>query len=225
VPDRSEQAAAGGLVRWLPLLILPLLGVVAALAVLLTADGSPDGPAGDDAARPGAGYPTPAPVTFIPPTPLPETPWPTESFDPAGLIAQPVPDFTLATLDGGTVRLPDLSGQVVFLNFWATWCTPCQAEMPALQALQDAHPAEVRVLAVTNPDDGQTKADIRAFMADYDLTLTVALSTDLDLYRRFGVYQIPVTYLLDRDGVIRYRHLGELRPDDIATYLELLAVS
>jgi len=139
------------------------------------------------------------------------------------LIDEPVPDFTLATLDGETIHLPDLAGKIVFLNFWATWCEPCQREMPALQTLLDERGGDVRVIGITDPASGQTEDDIRAFVDLYDLSLTVALSSDLALYQRFNVLQIPMTLVIDRAGIVRFRHIGELEPDDIATYLDRLA--
>jgi thiol-disulfide isomerase/thioredoxin len=159
-------------------------------------------------------YPTPAPVTFIPPTPLPPTITPT---DP--VVAHPIPDVTLATLDGDPIRLRDLAGDVVFLNFWATWCAPCREEMPELQAFQEAHDAEgVRVIAVTDPTDGQTEAEIRAFVAEYGLTFTIALSSDASFYDQFGVMPIPTTLIIDRAGVVRARHIGELHDHDMVAY-------
>jgi thiol-disulfide isomerase/thioredoxin len=163
-------------------------------------------------------YPTPAPVTFIPPTPLPPTVTPT---DP--VVAHPAPDVTLTTLDGELLRLRDLEGQVVFLNFWATWCEPCREEMPALQAFQDSYGADgVRVVAVTDPTEGQTEADIRAFVDEFDLSLTVALSSDADFYRRFAVEQIPTTFIIDPAGMVRVRHIGALDAHDMAAYVQFV---
>jgi peroxiredoxin len=168
-------------------------------------------------------YPSPPPVTFVVPTPLPTLP-PTATVTEAPVLDEPLPDLTLTTLDGDSIRLADLKGQIVFLNFWATWCAPCQEEMPALQALQDEHGADgVRVIAVTDPTAGQTEADVLSFLKTYNLTLTVALSSDAAFYQHFGVAQIPMTYIIDRAGIVRYRQIGALEPEDIATYLQRLA--
>jgi peroxiredoxin len=164
-------------------------------------------------------YPTPAPVTFIPPTLLP-----TLSPTPDPLLDQPVPDVTLTGLDGGPIRLRDFAGEIVFVNFWATWCEPCTEEMPELQALHDERGADgVRVIAITNPNEGQTEAAIRAFVDEYDLTLTVALSSDAALYAQFGVAQLPMTVIIDRAGVVRFRHIGALHDHDMATYINRLS--
>jgi thiol-disulfide isomerase/thioredoxin len=191
--------------------LLLVSGVIAALTLIALAGGS-----GEPERRVS---PTPAPVTFIPPTPLPPTITPT---DP--VVAHPVPDVTLTTLDGEPLRLRDLGGQVVFLNFWATWCEPCRDEMPALQAFQDQYGGEsVRVIAVTNPTEGQTEDDIRAFVAEYGITFTIALTSDQAFYDQFGVAEIPTTFIIDPAGTVRVRHLGALDADDMASYLPFVA--
>jgi cytochrome c biogenesis protein CcmG/thiol:disulfide interchange protein DsbE len=206
------------LLRWLPLLILPLGGVATAILIVMSTNGS-------DVTRPlsVSDYPSPPPVTFIPPTPRP-TLRPTVPPAQESVLEKPLPDLTLTALDGSPIHLADFKDQIVFLNFWATWCVPCQDEMPALQKLQDEHGAEgIRVIAVTDPTSGQTEDDIRTFVSTYHLTLTVALSSDIALYQQFGVAQIPITFIIDRAGIVRYRHIGAMNADDIATYLERLA--
>jgi thiol-disulfide isomerase/thioredoxin len=163
-------------------------------------------------------YPTPAPVTFIPPTPLPPTITPT---DP--VVAHPVPDVTLATLDGQPLRLRDLSGEIVFLNFWATWCEPCREEMPDLQKFQEQYGDQgVRVISVTNSTEGQTEDDIRAFVAQYGITFTIALTSDQGFYDQFGVAQIPTTFIIDPAAMVRVRHLGALDIDDMVGYVQYI---
>ena len=167
---------------------------------------------------PATPYPTPAPVTFIPPTLLP-----TRSPTPDPLLDLPVPDVTLAGLDGDPIRVRAFEGEIVFINFWATWCEPCKEELPELQALHDERGTDgIRVIAVTNPDEGQTEASIRAFVDATNLTLTVALSSDAALYDQFGVAQIPMTVIIDRAGIVRFRHIGALHDHDAAAYVDRL---
>ncbi len=203
--------------RWLPLLLLPLIGVISAALVLAQGDASNSG--GEALTV----YPSPAPVTFIPPTPLPTALPPT--LPPLDeVIGAPLPDITLTTLDGETIRPRDLAGQIVLLNFWATWCVPCQSEMPLLQRLQDERAADVRVITITDPHLGQTERAISEFLARHKLSLTIALAEeDGTLFRLFEVVQIPTTVFLDRAGVVRFRHLGELTEDDLSAYLDQLA--
>ncbi|MBN1200750.1 MAG: TlpA family protein disulfide reductase [Anaerolineae bacterium] len=206
---------------WLALgLLLMLAWIGAVLAILAWDDPQPDQPTTRAAA-----YPSPPPITFVSPTPYPTDPATAIPVSEA-LDGQPAPDVTLTTLDGEPVRLHDLAGQIVFLNVWATWCEPCRAEMPALQALVDEYSAGgVQVIAVTDPTAGQTEADVRAFVDDFGLTLTVALSSDHDLYHALGAEQIPTTVIIDRAGTMRARHIGPLDADAIAGYLDTLGVN
>ncbi len=211
------------LAAWLPLLVLVLMIALCVFgAALLLATGSDDN---DTQSEFAAQYPTPAPVTFIPPTPLPTTPAPTIPPPPEGVMDAPLPDFTLTTLDGKTLHLDELQGAIVLLNFWATWCAPCEAEMPLLQQVHATHATAdppVRVIGVTNPLEGQTQQLIEAFVARHDITFPVALSTDAALYSHFEVAQIPITYIIDRSGIVRFRHVGELHDHDIEDYLSAL---
>lgn len=211
---RRARRSEGRRSRWLPLLVIPLIGVLGAALVLAQGD-TLNGEA-------LTAYPSPAPVTFIPPTPLPTALPPTVP-PLEEVIGAPVPDITLTTLDGGTVRLRDLAGQIVLLNFWATWCVPCQKEMPLLQQLQDER-ADVRVITITDPHLGQTERAISEFLARHTLSLTVALAEEGGpLFRLFEVVQIPTTVFLDRDGIVRFRHLGELTEADLSATLDQLA--
>ncbi len=213
---RRARRREGRRARWLPLLLLPLIGVLGAALVLAQGDAWN----GDGEALPL--YPSPAPLTFIPPTPLPTALPPT--LPPLDeVIGAPLPDLTLETLDGGAIRPGDLAGQIVVLNFWATWCVPCQREMPLLQQLQDER-ADVRVITITDPHLGQTERAIREFLARYKLTLPVALAEeDGPLFRLFEVAQLPTTVFVDREGIVRFRHLGELSEDDLSAMLSQLA--
>ncbi len=212
-----RRARAGGASsHWPSLLLLPLLALTGALLIL-------SGGIGIDAAGTlSPVYPTPAPIAFTPPTPLPPTPEPTLPA-PEEIIGLPAPDYALPLLDGETIRLAALRGQAVFLNFWATWCVPCQNEMPLLQRLHDEHGDSVRVIAITDPHLGQSEQQVREFLTRYGFTFPVALVEDETVYRYFDVAQIPVTYILDGDGVIRFRHIGELTAAEINRYLEQVA--
>jgi thiol-disulfide isomerase/thioredoxin len=207
---RSRRA--GGASRWEALLLLPLFALAGALLILWGGTGT------DAVGSPPPTYPTPAPIAFTPPTPLPPTPQPTLPA-PEEIIGLPAPDFALPLMSGEVIRLGDLGGKTVFLNFWATWCVPCQNEMPLLQRLQDELEEFVRVIAVTDPHLGQTERQVREFLSRYSITFPVALVEDETVYRYFDVAQIPVTYILDDKGVIRFRHIGELTAADINRYL------
>ncbi len=121
-------------------------------------------------------------------------------------VAQPAPDFTLRDADGDYVSLSDLRGRVVLLNFWATWCVPCRAEMPELdRAARDYHDDGFRVLAVNVLEDSTA---IRKFGDELGLGLPLLVDQDGDVYRAYNVQGLPASFLVDRDGVIRDVHLG-----------------
>ncbi|NLE52638.1 MAG: glycosyltransferase [Chloroflexi bacterium] len=210
---RAAQRDGAGR-RWplwaLPALLAPVVALIAVAVIAATRDNEtvpPDVPAMQ--------FPSPPPVTYIPPTPLPT------ATAPPSLVGAPAPDLTLTLLDGEQVRLDTPGSVVTFLNFWATWCVPCEAEMPLLQETHDAYRDEgVQVIAVTDPNAGQTENDVRAFLSERDLTLPVALETDQALFSAFAVAGIPVTYILDANGIVRAQHVGELHDHDIEHYLE-----
>jgi peroxiredoxin len=131
-------------------------------------------------------------------------------------------DFTLPDLAGTRVRLGDLRGNVVFLNLWATWCPPCRAEMPSMEALyQRFKGRDFAMLAVaedTNP------ADVAAFVQELGVTFPVLLDTDNRLPARYGVTGYPETFIIDRDGQVVRHVIGPEEWDDpaIIAYVEAL---
>lgn len=113
------------------------------------------------------------------------------------------PGFTLDLLEGGQVTLSDLRGKVVLVNFWATWCPPCRAEMPAIEKIyQSFKPLGLEVLAinVTN-QDSETAADV--FARDLDLTFPIPLDRNGETAARYALRGLPSSYFIDREGVIR----------------------
>jgi peroxiredoxin len=125
-------------------------------------------------------------------------------------------DFTAQTLNGQTVQLSRLKGQVVFLNFWATWCVPCKAEMPAMERLHQALQGRpFRMLAVNLQEPPDT---IRKFVDELGLTFDVVLDPTGEITRNYSVNNLPLTYLIDKRGMIVARAIGE-RPWDEDAYL------
>jgi thiol-disulfide isomerase/thioredoxin len=119
---------------------------------------------------------------------------------PAARIRAPAPDFTAARLDGSPVRLGDLRGKVVFLNFWATWCPPCREEMPSMEALyQRFRGGDLEFLAV---DIQESPDEVAAFMKDFGLNFPAALDSTGRISGEYGVRGIPTTFIIDREGGI-----------------------
>lgn len=184
-------------------LIFPLIGLIAAVGITLS-NSAASAPA---AVQP----PTPAAVT------LPAIP------TPPPVVGAPVLDFTLPVLDSdATVTLSDYAGRPVFLNFWATWCEPCKRELPAFQQFAaEQGEAGAAVLAVNT---GEDEATVRAFLEAQGVTgLTVLMDPDADVADQYGVFQIPVTFVIDPAGNVRYPHYGEMTSADLAGYLDALA--
>jgi peroxiredoxin len=130
-------------------------------------------------------------------------------------------DQPFSTLGGRTVTLSELEGHVVFLSFFASWCTPCTAELPAIQNLygQFRGVPGLRFLLVSQEDP----ATLRSYLAGRNLTVPI-VREDGALARRFGVDAIPVTLLLDRQGRVLYRHDGAARWDaeEVGTFIRNL---
>ena len=120
--------------------------------------------------------------------------------------AAAAPDVQFAKLDGGQLRLSELRGRVVVLNFWATWCIPCRAEIPALNAMQKAMDAEgLTIVGVANDD---TVERIQAFQTDLKQDYTLVLGA-ADVAAQLPAPALPTTYIIDRQGRIREKFIGE----------------
>lgn len=132
----------------------------------------------------------------------------TTSERPPRAVIFPAPDFTLPALLGGIIRLADLRGQVVLLNFWATWCVPCRAEMPALEALYQRYKdTGLEVLAVNM--DTLSTASVEAFVQEVRVTFPIVLDPAWSTARLYQVRGLPTTYLIDRAGNVVVREVGE----------------
>lgn len=144
-----------------------------------------------------------------------------------GEVNRPAPDFELATLDGGQIALADYRGKVVMVNFWGTWCEPCKRETPALQAAYSQLQDDGLVIVGVNLTDdervqGNTEADIRAFVEQYDVTYPIALDEEGDVLQAFRVYPLPTSFFIDPDGTIRYVRVGEITTDEVIVLFESL---
>ncbi|HUV43418.1 MAG TPA: TlpA disulfide reductase family protein [Dehalococcoidales bacterium] len=123
-------------------------------------------------------------------------------------LDKPAPDFTLKDLDGNTVRLSDLRGKVVFLNFWATWCPPCRAEMPDIEKVHRKY--RDRDVVVLGIDLRESVSTVRAFIGEGGYTWTFLLDTTGKVGSMYQVRGIPASYFIDRKGVIRAVAIGAM---------------
>lgn len=129
------------------------------------------------------------------------------------------PPFELAALDGGTISLGTQRGRVVFLNFWATWCKPCEDEMPAMERLyQELSGDRFEMIAVAVGDQAE---DVRAFRDRLGLSFPIVLDPNRELAERYQSFRFPETYWIDSEGVLLARFIGP-REWDAATYVDRL---
>jgi peroxiredoxin len=136
---------------------------------------------------------------------------------PAPVVGAPAPDFTLADFSGAQVSLSSYKGQVVLLNFWATWCGPCKIEMPTLQQHYTDYRAQG--LVVVGVEAGEPKAEVQAFATAQHLSFPILpdeKSTVTDMYR---VTALPTTFLIDRQGVILRQQMGMMSETQLDDYL------
>ncbi|WP_157042543.1 TlpA family protein disulfide reductase [Roseiflexus castenholzii] len=127
------------------------------------------------------------------------------------------PDFAFTFANGETRRLSDLRGAKVVVNFWATWCAPCEEEMPDLQRLDER--SDVVVLGVNRLELPEV---IIPFARERNLTFTLIANPDGDIVERYGAKNIPISYFINSDGTIGYRQLGIMTFDRMQEQVDRL---
>jgi thiol-disulfide isomerase/thioredoxin len=132
-------------------------------------------------------------------------------------LNQKAPDFSLISLQGDKVKLTELRGKAVVLNFWATWCGPCRMEMPLLQAYADEYQADLVILPINNDE---TPATIQKFVDELGLRLDMVLDPGAKVTQAYRVRGFPTTIFIDKDGIIRFQHIGVLNEDLLLGYLQ-----
>ena len=132
-----------------------------------------------------------------------------------GTDGSPAPLLDLA---GVPVRLADLRGHPVWINFWASWCPPCQAETPTIRDFATAYAPQGLVVIGISVQEA-TESDVRAYAQKYALGYTIAADLAGDVFRRFRVYGLPTQYFLDEAGVIRSVVQGPVTPETAADAL------
>jgi len=129
---------------------------------------------------------------------------------PVGLaIGNVAPDFELNTIEGKSIRLSELRGKKVIVNFWATWCPPCREEMPAMQKFYEQYNEHVEVLAV-NLTSQDSREKIKPFVEEYGLTFPVVLDVKGKVLKMYEIEPIPTTYIIDSKGIIREKIIGSM---------------
>lgn len=123
------------------------------------------------------------------------------------------PDFTLSGPHGELYRFSDMRGKPIIVNFWATWCPPCRAEMPSLQRAWEAVEEEgILILAINVGEDAAT---VREFLAEVPVDFPLPLDTDSEVTQGWPLKGLPTTFVVDPDGRLAYRAEGERDWDDV----------
>ena len=137
-----------------------------------------------------------------------------------------VPDFTVYDMDGNAISLYDCLGKPIILNFWATWCGPCQSEMPAFNRMYQQYSDEVTFLMVNVTDGSRdTTESVTTFYNDSGYAFPIYFDTTLEASMTYGAYSIPVTFFIDSDGNLLYNHMGAISENALARCMELLVTS
>lgn len=188
------------------------IGIVAITGVLLTLANAPLGSI-------GARLPNPVPSAYLLGDPEPGL----RPGDLAPELSVPAADgstFQLTDLDGAPIRLADLRGKVVWLNFWASWCPPCQYETPILRSLDSKYGD--RGLAIIGVQVQQTVDDGRRYATTYDLRYPIGADVAGDIFRAYKVFALPTQFFIGPDGIVRQVVNGPLDEASAAALIESL---
>jgi len=130
------------------------------------------------------------------------------------IVGSPAPQYGARTLQGDSVSLASLRGRAVLLNFWATWCTPCRQETPFLQSLFARSASRGLVIVGVSMDTGDARSQVEDFVREYGVTYPVLVDPEMrgmDFYKVIG---LPASFLVDRDGVLRWMRIGPVAETD-----------
>jgi thiol-disulfide isomerase/thioredoxin len=136
-------------------------------------------------------------------------------------VGSPVPDFALVALNGQQVRLSELRGYPVVINFWATWCGPCVAEMPLLQKRYEQYEPELIILAV-NADE--PRQDVLDFVNDKELTFSILLDPNGSVQNQYRIRAYPTSFFVDAEGILQAQYVGTLSEAVLDEYLGMSGV-
>ncbi|MGE7917529.1 peroxiredoxin family protein [Viridibacillus sp. NPDC093762] len=139
-------------------------------------------------------------------------------------IGEVAPDFELETLEGKKVKLSDFQGKKVILNFWASWCPPCKAEIPHMQKYYEKFAKEdnFEIVAVNLTSQNETVKYVKKFVKTYEMTFPVLLDTKGEQMRTYEIYTIPTTYFLDTKGIIQKKVIGPVDQESMRESVKAL---
>jgi cytochrome c biogenesis protein CcmG, thiol:disulfide interchange protein DsbE len=142
---------------------------------------------------------------------------------PAPQVGFLAPAFTLTELTGQTVNVSDYQGQVVLVNFWASWCPPCRAEMPAIQDVYESYQSQGLVVLAIDASSQDAPAAMQTFLGSFTHSYPILLDTNGAVNRLYAVSSLPTTFFIGRDGMIRDLVIGgPLTVAGLSTRIETL---
>lgn len=128
-------------------------------------------------------------------------------------IGKPIANLSLTSLDGKEVEISDFHGKVILINSWATWCPPCEAEMPSLEKFYRENKAQgFEILAI---NAGEPKEIITKFKNNNLITFPIFVDPDGSILESFGITNLPTTIVVNREGIVEYIHIGMLFDEDL----------
>jgi peroxiredoxin len=138
----------------------------------------------------------------------------------SNLIKTKAIDFKLKDLNGNELSLSDLKGKKVFLNFWATWCPPCKAEMPEIEKLyQETKDSDLVIVAV---EIGEPLDTVKSFINSNKYNFKVLIDPDQSVATKYNITSIPTSYFIDTEGNIVSKHVGGMNIDQMKVYIKTL---
>ena len=191
-----------------------LLGLVVGLALFLLLSQW----IGSRSIAPATGTPALSPSVVPQPsrTPMSE-PVVEETLEPSPLQGSPAPDFELESLEGELISLSDYHGSIVLINFWATWCPPCRAEMPMFQDRYEHYADQGFEILAVNYDAGLR--EVLTFRHEHDLSFPILIDSARSVQNAYRIWSFPTSFIVDREGIIRYVHLGPMMEVVLDQYL------
>ena len=152
-----------------------------------------------------------------------DSPAETEPAQNAEDAREPAPDFTVIDGDGNAVKLSDFLGKPVIINFWATWCGPCQVEMPYFDTAWKEYGDQIEFMMVNLTDGFQDTVDgVKEFIEDAGYSFPVYYDTEYSGAQAYGVYSIPMTILVDAEGGLYYGMIGTMSEEKLESAIRSL---
>jgi len=126
-------------------------------------------------------------------------------------VGNRAPDFELPTLEGGEVKLSDLRGERVMINFWASWCAPCRAEIPDMQEFYED--TDIQILAVNLTQTEDNYDNVPKFVKNYGMEFPILMDEENSASTTYQIQPIPTSFMIDSEGIIRYKAMGAMNYD------------